>query len=1218
MTRGPYLGLNPYSIDDAEYFFGRDQESRTLEANLRSSRLTLLYGPTGVGKTSLITAGLMSNIRSAARRNVERRDGKPGFLAVLFRTWQMDPDRGISDAIRQQAAEILPPNAMEALNAGISLDSTLERWRKMEIGDLLLVFDQFELFFVHHPNATDHPFSETLSRCIADNGLSVDVLISIREDWLPALDAFKGKIPALFNNYLRVKPLGREGAIAAIRGPLDRHNKKHSLSVAIEDGLVDAVLAKSRLISAISAPAAESFAAPALQVILQRLWNEERPDSNVLRLRTLNKLTKRRDIIDQYTRDVMRRLHFLDRGTASILVDRLVTPAGTKIAQTLGSLAASAHRSPARVQAVIDRMAPLLTDVAPPRGSQDRCYEISHDVLAPALARWQAGRKQLRKLGIATAVFTPILCLLGALYFNAQQQATTEVLRRLITESALVSGKNPADLDLSLLLAIEAMRQRPSPEAEQALRNAAGILAIPVARIDHETAVSEVAFAPDGKSLITRSGRIVTIAEVPTGRIIQRLAHKAAVNSFALSKDGQLLATASADGKGQVWRLSSSSNAPISVVSHADAVNAVAFAPGGTLLATASDDRTVRTWDPKTGHEIGRPLRHSACVFDVAFSPDGKLLVSIGDDGGARVWDLRSRSQTATLRHSTPLATSNWRRGLRNRRVQPSAYRVPVNALALFETRRFRPGPSLTVAATVGEDGTRLWLLPEGRPLGKLVPGSASAVKLNEIFVAIDERLVRWGLEGMEQSSLLISDRAPGMVRANFIPPIAALATAGDDGTARLWVNEYIPNLHLHEISRAIHLDAVTSMDFTNPEDEASTYLATGSRDMTARLWRLRQFGFGLKLHTAGPAAVSTDGKRVVWTAADGIMVASAPYEGMPNYLPWSWSTSGDQDPEKVHREVAIAIDADGGSIVAASGRSVRLWPAGQWQRPVDLTLDGKAEWVAFAGSDVLVATAKWVQIWTDMKKAPVFATATPVGGRLSSVDYIRTFLIAVVGNRIYFRDRSRPSEWNLVPGGEAPQGWTVSSNSALLALCAGGRQLTLFDLSTGTVHRFGTLPSPCRSVAFDHRGKTIAVGMQTGIAQLDLRSEAISIVRQGGPAIVSAAFSADDKRLAAQDAAKSIYIWDTDRNELLIQIQHSSLFDRLAFSSDGRYLLTRGRDDYDVDVLSLSPGDLIREACQLVTRGLTAAEQRTFLRGMRWSQPCEVRAIVADRTSHR
>src|SRR5580698_4604891 len=54
----PYVGLTPFTEEDAEFFFGRERERRIIAANLRTSRLTLLYGSSGVGKSSVLRAGV--------------------------------------------------------------------------------------------------------------------------------------------------------------------------------------------------------------------------------------------------------------------------------------------------------------------------------------------------------------------------------------------------------------------------------------------------------------------------------------------------------------------------------------------------------------------------------------------------------------------------------------------------------------------------------------------------------------------------------------------------------------------------------------------------------------------------------------------------------------------------------------------------------------------------------------------------------------------------------------------------------------------------------------------------------------------------------------------------------------------------------------------------------------------------------------------------------
>src|SRR5712691_8564235 len=80
----PYQGLAPYSEDDAGYFFGRESEREIIIANLMASRLTVLYGPSGVGKSSVLSAGVSHRLRS----HMERAGEDARVAVTVFRDWK--------------------------------------------------------------------------------------------------------------------------------------------------------------------------------------------------------------------------------------------------------------------------------------------------------------------------------------------------------------------------------------------------------------------------------------------------------------------------------------------------------------------------------------------------------------------------------------------------------------------------------------------------------------------------------------------------------------------------------------------------------------------------------------------------------------------------------------------------------------------------------------------------------------------------------------------------------------------------------------------------------------------------------------------------------------------------------------------------------------------------------------------------------------------------
>ena len=75
----PYVGLRPYTEGDAPFFYGRDREHKLIVANLLASRLTVLDGPSGVGKSSVLDAGVRHDVRTR-----QGQDGAPPLSVVMF------------------------------------------------------------------------------------------------------------------------------------------------------------------------------------------------------------------------------------------------------------------------------------------------------------------------------------------------------------------------------------------------------------------------------------------------------------------------------------------------------------------------------------------------------------------------------------------------------------------------------------------------------------------------------------------------------------------------------------------------------------------------------------------------------------------------------------------------------------------------------------------------------------------------------------------------------------------------------------------------------------------------------------------------------------------------------------------------------------------------------------------------------------------------------
>jgi uncharacterized protein YoxC len=436
MPNSPYTGLNPFSIKDAPFFFGRDHERDLIVANLMASRLTVLYGPSGVGKSSVLNAGALNSLWQTYGRLAP--DGRRQVIATAFHKWQANPAAELARALT---------GSLGAPADG-TLTDKLAAWSTNRGGRLLLMLDQFEEYLLYHERADDE-FGEALPQVLSRSTLAVNLLISIREDSLARLDVFKGKVPSLFQNYLRLDRLTRAAAHAAVVGPLERFNQlglAGDSPVAIEPSLVDVVLADVRTgrftigetgrgrVEHGSAPRDERIETPYLQLVMKRLWEEERSrNSDILRLDTYRRLGGAQRIVESHLDDTVRALSRREQTAAAAIFDHLVTPTKTKIAHTSADLANYAHVDERQISGLLEKLSGpdrILATVAPASDqSLETRYQIFHDVLASAVLAWttryRARRDQRRRIAQIAGVIAilAIIVALGVLVQRIRRQA---------------------------------------------------------------------------------------------------------------------------------------------------------------------------------------------------------------------------------------------------------------------------------------------------------------------------------------------------------------------------------------------------------------------------------------------------------------------------------------------------------------------------------------------------------------------------------------------------------------------------------------------------------------------------------------------------------------------------------------------------------------------------------------------------------------------------
>jgi hypothetical protein len=254
----PYKYLDSYEIHDEPLFFGRDEETEILLADVVVGRLVLLSAKTGIGKTSLINAG----VRPALHRR--------GYSTFYVRVgW--DPAASALTAIELSTGQ--------RINERTSFADQVERVARELRQPVVLFFDQFEEFFLYLTR-TD---SEVARRFITDvasiyenDASGVHVVLSIREESFAEMEMFRGEIPTILHeeSSLRLRWFERGQAEMAITGPATM------VGVEVEPALVERLLddlAESGL-GAAEPPSTGRIEPVQLQIVCDTLWRMRRDD----------------------------------------------------------------------------------------------------------------------------------------------------------------------------------------------------------------------------------------------------------------------------------------------------------------------------------------------------------------------------------------------------------------------------------------------------------------------------------------------------------------------------------------------------------------------------------------------------------------------------------------------------------------------------------------------------------------------------------------------------------------------------------------------------------------------------------------------------------------------------------------------------------------------------------------------------------------------------
>jgi len=1138
----PYVGLKAFREEDTAYFYGREQLTQKLIAELYHRSFLAVVGASGSGKSSVVQAGIIAQLKQG-----QQLPGSDQWRICYFRAGE-HPLTSLTQNLassqqQQQQLEGLLYQGVEGL----------VRWlRSYSEPMAVLIVDQFEELFTLADAVERSQFLELLLGAINYARDRVKVIIGLRVDFVTHCLEFSELAALLQQGSFFVSPRLQETDYRnVILKPAE------SVGLQVEPALAEILLQEI-------GPSAGQL--PLLEFVLEQLW--EYRENGKLTLKAYQKqIGGLEGALEQKANTVYETLDADARACAQWIFLAL-TQVGDEMADTSRRVSKEDLIVGKYPQALVERTLQALVKANLVVVNSDA---VSDSAAGESRGATDSAEDELAEFPVQANIEIAHEILIhnwSTLRWWLEQNRTHLQLQRQLQQAAKLwqdNAQNPDYLWQGVRLAqaeeiyvkyteelsepvqqfIEAgiaQRDAQKRQAQRRLRRAqAAAAAISILGIA-ATVAGSFAYWQRQQTLLkqvkTLNATAEALSEQPLNALTTSLEAAQQLKKIAFSPQSLKWETA-----GTLQEMLHRSPARNRLSGHTQPVPAVDISPNGDRAVSASWDGTIKLW--RGNGQLMKTLKaHQGGVTDVNFHPKGNRFVSVGLDGTVKLWrkDGTLVKTIATQQQATnrvrfsvagkqlitagrdgSIAVWNLDGTLHNRFV---AHQKGVNSIDASPNGQFIASASQQSSAVKvwKQDGTLVQTLTgyeEG--VGSIAFGADSEL----IAVAgLSGEIQIWDRDGTLRENLPGHQTAAMSVA--FSPDSQILISADRNGKIKYWSWQNRPNSAIATLTA--HQGAVRDVSFFPQGDR----IVSASDDKTLRIWDLRRSN----RHQGDIYTVQF--------APNKNQLASAGWDNKIRL--WNAEEMANQPPQmllKGHSESikALSFSPNGERLASGSAdKTIKIWNLNQ-PTPPKTTLKGHQGIVTsvdFSPNGKRIASASedgTVRLWIVSGESKKTLSAhqggvtavrfSPQGELLASGGY---------DGKVKIRQRDGTVLQVLNAHEPAVSAIAFSPDGKILASAGWDNQIKLWRVSNGEL--LNTLAGHSQgvtSLSFTPHGKVLASESSDETIKLwnPKTGENIATLEGQGQPLRSISFNGEGDALVAGGKAGSLKRWEFDLNSL-------------------------------------------------------------------------------------